>query len=78
MKKPNAPSVASSVQDEKKNEEAKTSGESPLVNVMTKIKNAMKQKQIRIEEFFIDYDPLRKGDVNRDKFKGCLDNFKYF
>jgi hypothetical protein len=36
----------------------------------------MKQKQIRIEEFFIDYDPLRKGDVAKDKFKGCLDNFK--
>jgi hypothetical protein len=57
-------------------EEAKKNTENSLENVMTKVKNVLKQHQIRIEEYFLDYDPLRKGDVPINKFKGCLDNFK--
>jgi hypothetical protein len=36
----------------------------------------VKQRQIRIEEFFLDHDPLRKGDVAVIKFTGCLDALK--
>lgn len=47
-----------------------------LYDVMQKIKNIVMQKRIRIEEFFIDHDPLRKGDVAKPKFRGCLDELK--
>lgn len=50
--------------------------EQPLDKLMTRIKNVVKQKQIRVEEFFIDHDPLRKGDVSIGKFKSCLDMLK--
>ena len=44
--------------------------------VMAKIKNVVKQKRIRIEEFFLDHDSLRKGDVTIAKFRSCLDGLK--
>jgi hypothetical protein len=53
-------------------------GRFPKLNeVMQKIKNVVMQKRIRIEEFFIDHDPLRKGDVVKAKFRSCLDELKY-
>jgi len=53
------------------------SGKLPnLYDVMQKIKNTVMQRRIRIEEFFIDHDSLRKGDMARSKFRGCLDELK--
>lgn len=47
-----------------------------LDDVMKRIKNTVMQKRIRIEEFFLDHDPLRKGDVTSAKFRSCLDELK--
>lgn len=56
----------------------KYSGQLPkLYDVMQKIKNTVMQRRIRVEEFFLDHDPLRKGDVARSKFRSCLDELKY-
>ncbi len=55
---------------------ASTEKELPLDKLMTKVKNVVKQRQIRVEEFFLDHDSLRKGDVSVGKFKSCLDMLK--
>jgi len=61
----------------KTNEFSSSTGKMPkLETVMTKIKNIVKAKSIRIEEFFLDHDTLRKGDVSAAKFESCLDGLK--
>jgi len=46
------------------------------IKVNTDIENLIKaevfRKQIRIKEFFFDYDRLRKGTVTEDKFRSAL------
>jgi len=39
---------------------------------MRKVQNMVKRDRIRLLEFFQDHDPLRKGTVTDQKFKGVL------
>ena len=45
-----------------------------LSNVEKKIQAEVVMRQIRIKEFFKDYDSLRKGVVTENQFKRILDN----
>lgn len=45
---------------------------------LEKIKHKVKNNRIRIGEFFVDFDSLRKGYVNKAKFRTALDMAKYF
>lgn len=40
------------------------------------LKTQIKTNSIRIDEYFIDYDPLRKGIVPKNKFRGILSLMK--
>lgn len=40
------------------------------------LKTQIKVNSIRIDEYFIDYDPLRKGIVPKNKFRGILSLMK--
>jgi Ca2+-binding EF-hand superfamily protein len=43
---------------------------------LEKIKCAVKVKRIRLEEYFKDFDPLRKGLMPANKFRGVLSQMK--
>jgi len=45
---------------------------------LEKIKCKVKCNRIRIGQFFIDFDSMRKGSVNKAKFRTALDMAKYF
>jgi len=44
-----------------------------IKDIIDKIKNCCKIKRIRLEEFFQDFDGLRKGIVSKSKFRTALD-----
>lgn len=46
--------------------------------LMTKVKNIIKKDRIRLHEFFIDHDTLRKGYVAAQKFRSVLHSQKLF
>ena len=45
---------------------------------MTKVKNIIKKDRIRLQEFFIDHDTLRKGYLAAQKFRSVLHSQKLF
>lgn len=47
-------------------------GESELEALIRKIKGLVKKDRIRLGEFFIDHDTLRKGHIPLQKFQGVL------
>jgi hypothetical protein len=47
-------------------------GEEDLSNLLYKIKAQVKKDRIRLGEFFLDHDLLRKGNVPIQKFRGVL------
>ena len=54
------------------------SGEGAHQQLMTKVKNIIKKDRIRLQEFFIDHDTLRKGYVAAQKFRSVLHSQKIF
>lgn len=42
-----------------------------------RIRSIVVMKRVRIEEFFIDFDKLRKGRVTRNQFKGILSSMNF-
>lgn len=46
-------------------------------DVEERIKAAVVMKRVRIEEFFRDYDKLRKGRVTRNQFKSILSSMNF-
>lgn len=46
-------------------------------NLLAKIKNHIKINQIRVEDYFKDFDGLRKGVITSNKFRGVLSKMKY-
>jgi hypothetical protein len=44
--------------------------------LLEKIKCAVKVKRIRLDEYFKDFDPLRKGILPANKFRGVLSQMK--
>lgn len=48
------------------------SGESEHMQLMRKIKNIIKKDRIRLHEFFLDHDVLRKGYLANQKFRSVL------
>lgn len=51
-------------------------GETALDRLLVKIKNIVKKDRIRLQEFFIDHDLLRKGYLPVNKFQGVLNSQK--
>ena len=49
-----------------------------MEKLMTKVKNIIKKDRIRLQEFFIDFDTLRKGYVAAPKFRSVLHSQKIF
>jgi Ca2+-binding EF-hand superfamily protein len=47
-------------------------GEREITELMFKLKAQVKKDRIRLREFFQDHDPLRKGHVIKQKFRGVL------
>lgn len=47
-----------------------------IKDVMDKIKHTVKINRIRLNEFFSDFDPLRKGICTKAKFRSALDMAK--
>ena len=47
-----------------------------IKDVLDKIKNTVKINRIRLQEFFTDFDSLRKGIVSKAKFRTALDMAK--
>jgi hypothetical protein len=47
-------------------------------DILDKIKHTVKINRIRLQEFFKDFDKLRKGIVSKAKFRTALDIAKYF
>ncbi len=47
-------------------------GDSKIDNLMMKIKHQIKKDRIRLGEFFLDFDILRKGSLPAQKFRGVL------
>jgi len=45
-------------------------------DLLDKIKNHVKTHQLRVGEYFKDYDPLRKGIIATNKFRGVLSKMK--
>lgn len=41
-------------------------------DLMTRLKSEVYKRRIRVKEFFFDFDRLRKGTVNEDKFRSAL------
>lgn len=52
------------------------SGEVNLGFLLEKIKNHVKLGQLRVDEYFKDFDPLRKGIITSNKFRGVLSKMK--
>ena len=48
------------------------SGEGEVACLMRKIKHQIKKDRIRLGEFFLDHDILRKGSLPVQKFRGVL------
>jgi hypothetical protein len=48
-----------------------------LKDILDKIKHTVKINRIRLQEFFSDFDSLRKGYVTKAKFRTALDMAKY-
>lgn len=44
---------------------------------MQKIKKEIKIKNLRVHEYFLDFDTLRKGSCSSNKFIGVLNQMKY-
>lgn len=40
------------------------------------MKNEVKVNRLRVEEYFRDYDPLKKGTVTLNKFRGVISLLK--
>lgn len=51
-------------------------GEKEITDLMFKLKAQVKKDRIRLREFFQDHDPLRKGHVTKQKFRGVLHSQK--
>jgi hypothetical protein len=49
-----------------------------IKDVLDKIKQTVKINRIRLQEFFNDFDKLRKGIVSKAKFRTALDMARYF
>lgn len=47
-------------------------GEREITELMFKLKAQVKKDRIRLREFFQDHDPLRKGHIIKQKFRGVL------
>jgi hypothetical protein len=47
-------------------------GEQEFTELMFKLKAQVKKDRIRLREFFQDHDPLRKGTITSQKFRGVL------
>lgn len=45
--------------------------------IIDEIKNTAKVNRLRLEEYFRDYDPLRKGRVTVNKFRGVISELKF-
>jgi hypothetical protein len=44
--------------------------------IMERVKATVGCKRIQARLFMIDYDPLRKGQIPKSKFRGALDNMR--
>ena len=55
---------------------ASQGGEVNIGLLLEKIKNHVKLGQLRVEEYFKDFDPLRKGIITSNKFRGVLSKMK--
>ena len=44
-----------------------------IKDILDKIKHTVKINRIRLNEFFEDFDPLRKGTYTKTKFRTALD-----
>ena len=44
--------------------------------LLKRIQNLVKTKRVRAQEFMIEHDPLRKGQIPKAKFRSALDNMK--
>ena len=44
--------------------------------LMQKIKKEIKIKNLRVQEYFLDFDTLRKGFCAANKFRGVLNQMK--
>lgn len=44
--------------------------------IIDEIKNTVKVNRLRVEEYFKDYDPLKKGRVTVNKFRGVISELK--
>ncbi len=51
-------------------------GDEELIALLKKIKVQVKKDRIRVGEFFLDHDSLRKGSVPIQKFRSVLDGCK--
>lgn len=46
--------------------------------LLESLKNIVKNNRLRLNEYFKDFDPLRKGIIPANKFRGVLSQNKYF
>lgn len=46
--------------------------------ILNKIKTAVKINRLRMNDYLKDYDPLKKGILPANKFRGILSAMKYF
>lgn len=44
--------------------------------ILDEIKNIVKINRLRVDEYFKDYDPLRKGVIPTNKFRGVISEMK--
>jgi len=54
----------------------KYGGQVDVVILLERIKNHVKLGQLRVDEYFRDFDPLRKGIITSNKFRGVLSKMK--
>jgi hypothetical protein len=45
--------------------------------LLEEIKNIIKINRLRVGDYFADYDPLRKGIIPTNKFRGVISSMKY-
>ena len=50
----------------------------PKEDLMTRLKSEVYKRRIRVKEFFYDFDRLRKGTINEDKFRSALSMLNIF
>lgn len=46
--------------------------------ILNKIKTAVKINRLRMNDYLKDYDPLKKGILPANKFRGILSSMKYY